>query len=455
MKKFKNLTGVMEADTISKNGRNPKSLTSRRNIMKTVIILAFLSMFTLPSFGQTEQTDYPISSYKGCGIKIMENDLYKEKRRIGEVNIPAGWRLPTVAELECMCKEKKEIGNFHTDGRWQSYFTSETDSWGYRYTITFDDCKKELETDFTTSGYVRLIKKEGYDYPSDRQYPISAYEGCNLEIMANDFYVTKERIEKMNIPKGWRLPSVEELECMCRNRRFIKNFSNGDEPFYFTGEADEQGNIYVIDFYNCNKGTASETALVRFVRDKNHKNPAVMSPEDGLDNTTPKPVPTQVEQPRQPVSTSSSNLQAEFYQIGKNDQAMLEFFRRNNSKYYNLFEKACKKKKNGNAWLGVGVSSTVGGIVFMGVGANQSAKEAAGDPDNVTIHPLMTIGSLLTTAGTVMTIVGIVNCSKGASRKEAIKNDFAREYFGVTGYGYQPKLNFGTTANGIGLTLNF
>ena len=464
MKKFKNLTGVMEADTISKNGRNPKSLTSRRNIMKTVIILAFLSMFTLPSFGQTEQTDYPISSYKGCGIKIMENDLYKEKRRIGEVNIPAGWRLPTVAELECMCKEKKQIGNLHIDGRWPGYFSSETDSWGCKYIINFDNCRKIY---YTAIAYVRLVKDEEYEdepeelvvAPSDIQHATSTYEGCNLEIMANDLYEGTESIEDIDIPEGWRLPTVEELECMCRNRRFIKNFTSNYYPVYFTNEANDRGNVYVINFENCKK-KKSDVAHVRLVRDRNYKNPVITPPEDGLDsqevvNTTPKPVQTQVEQPRQPVSTPSSDLKTEFYRIGDDDKAMLAFFKRNNfPKYYNLFDKACKRKKSGNALLGVGLGTTGVGIILVGIGANQAAK--ADDLDKAVNNSfLVYFGGSLTSAGGLMTLGGIINCSVGASRKKHIKNDFEREYFGVTGYTYQPKLNFGTTATGIGLTLNF
>jgi hypothetical protein len=47
-----------------------------------------------------------------------------------------------------------------------------------------------------------------------------------------------------------------------------------------------------------------------------------------------------------------------------------------------------------------------------------------------------------------------VSASAGA-RKHAIKNNFAREYFGIENYTYQPKLNFGSTLNGIGLIVTF
>jgi len=181
-----------------------------------------------------------------------------------------------------------------------------------------------------------------------------------------------------------------------------------------------------------------------------------------LFDTPTKPVQTQVEQPRQTPSTPQpsqppstlSNLQTEFYNIGDDDKAMLEFFRRNQMAYYEQFNKACKMKKSGNTLLGVGLGTTGAGIILVGIGANQAAK--ADDIDKAVNNSfLVYFGGSLTSAGGLMTIAGIVSCSVGASKKKAIKNDFAREYFGVINYTYQPKLNLGTTTNGIGLTLNF
>ena len=442
-----------------------KTKHAHASAMKTVVILSFLSLFAVPLFGQTGQTDYSISSYKGCGIKIMANDLHGEAKKIKDINIPTGWRLPTVKELECMCNAKNQIENLH-DERWSPYFTSETaNKWGDGYVVTFDNCKKGLVYS-STKAYVRLVKDDPKELPvepSNTQYAINSYEGCNLEIMANDLYEGKESIEDIDIPEGWRLPSVEELECMCRNRRFIKGFSNEDEPFYFTNEADKRGDIYVISFDDCEKKT-SNIAHIRLVTDGNYKPPVVTpqkvssgskTPTQEVVNTTPKPAPTQVEQPRQPVSTPSNDLKTEFYRIGDDDKAMLAFFKRNNfPKYYNLFDKACKRKKSGNALLGVGLGTTGVGIILVGIGANQAAK--ADDLDKAVNNSfLVYFGGSLTSAGGLMTLGGIINCSVGASRKKHIKNDFEREHFGVTGYGYQPKLNFGTTATGIGLTLNF
>jgi len=196
-------------------------------------------------------------------------------------------------------------------------------------------------------------------------------------------------------------------------------------------------------------------------------------------NTTTQPTQTQVEQtqqipsapssstqqvapPRQLSSTPSGNLQIEFYNIGDNDKAMLEFFKRNNfAEYYNHFNAACKTKKGANGLLITGLGSTGIGVIF-----HQSGKKAAKDAVNATsldealskaqIADIYTnTGTSLIVTGVLLTIASIPFYSIAASRKKAIKNDFAREHFGVTSYTYQPKWNVGTATNGIGLTLNF
>jgi len=190
-------------------------------------------------------------------------------------------------------------------------------------------------------------------------------------------------------------------------------------------------------------------------------------------DTPAKPVQTQVEQPKQTPSTSitpstpltpltsSSNLQAEFYNIGNDDKAMLEFFRRNQMAYYNQFNQACKMKKTANALLGTGLGITAAGVIFhiAGKKAVNDAEKSSSLNDVVSnvqkANVLLDTGSTLMVMGGLSTIGSIPVYAVSASKKKAIKNDFAREYFGVINYTYQPKLNLGTTANGIGLTLNF
>ena len=160
----------------------------------------------------------------------------------------------------------------------------------------------------------------------------------------------------------------------------------------------------------------------------------------------PAPVPTPAPAPapsEKTYNTSSNDLKREFDRIGANDNEMLAFFRRNNfTDYSNRFASACRQRRAGATLLGVGMGLIGGGIVFMAVGIED-------DED------LVIAGSVLISVGEVLTIVSIPVSASAGARKRAIKNNFAKEHFGITGYTYQPKLNFGQTRNGLGLTLNF
>ena len=146
------------------------------------------------------------------------------------------------------------------------------------------------------------------------------------------------------------------------------------------------------------------------------------------------------------TSTPSPDLRLknEFYLIGNNDNAMLVFFKENNSmEYYNDFESACRLGTSGKTLLGVGLGLTGLGVTLciMGVyGINYDALVA---------------GSVLTGVGHTLTIIGIPISAVAGGRKRKIKNDFARKKFGIGGYTYQPTLNFGVTGNGFGVTLKF
>jgi len=156
-------------------------------------------------------------------------------------------------------------------------------------------------------------------------------------------------------------------------------------------------------------------------------------------------------------STFSNDLKSEFYRIGANDDEMLIFFRENNfSKYCNRFESACNQRQAGKTLLGFGIGFTVGGIAFVTAGTIRYAYVYADiNTSSNDFLTYMTVGYSLMGVGQILTIISIPVSASAGGKKRAIKNDFAREQFGVTGYSYQPKLNFGTSSNGIGLTLNF
>jgi len=141
----------------------------------------------------------------------------------------------------------------------------------------------------------------------------------------------------------------------------------------------------------------------------------------------------------------SNDLKIEFDRIGTDDAEMLKFFRKNNfTKYYNDFESACKMRSTGAGLLGAGLGLTGLGIICMTTGLI------------VGKYDLAIGGYVLLGAGEILTIVSIPVSAVGGGRKRAIKNDFARQYFGVYDYTYQPTLNFGITqSGGVGVAFHF
>ena len=150
-------------------------------------------------------------------------------------------------------------------------------------------------------------------------------------------------------------------------------------------------------------------------------------------------------------------LQIEFNQIGSNDKAMLEFFRKNDfTEYHNRFKAACKQKNQATGWLVSGSIFTAGGIAVL-IGREIVVKNA--HPYEILINNnykgLTITGSILIGIGQVFTITSIPIYVTAASKKKTIKNDFIKEHFSGK-YSYYPDLNIGITQSGnIGLTLNF
>ena len=153
-----------------------------------------------------------------------------------------------------------------------------------------------------------------------------------------------------------------------------------------------------------------------------------------------------------PHNEYSSELKTEFDRIGTDDELMLIFFQKNNFiKQYNDFESACKMRKSGKTLLGVGLGFSSTGLIIMLMGIIDVNNGNA----NIGGVGAMITGGVLEGIGNVLTIVSIPVSASAGARKKAIKNNFAREKFGVSGYTYQPTLNFDCTGNGFGLTLKF
>jgi len=94
---------------------------------------------------------------------------------------------------------------------------------------------------------------------------------CGCEIQVNDLYAQKTTWKSNICPDGWRLPTRDELKCMCTEQKIIGNFKNNAFSNYFTSEFDKKGKIYVWSFDDCQESTENVDggqAWVRCVRNK-------------------------------------------------------------------------------------------------------------------------------------------------------------------------------------------
>jgi tetratricopeptide (TPR) repeat protein len=93
---------------------------------------------------------------------------------------------------------------------------------------------------------------------------------CGIQIQREDLYNKKTLWDKSICPDGWRLPTREELKCMCREEQRIGNFKSGSYSNYFTSEFDEKGNIYIRSFDDCKESRENvnnEKGWIRCVKD--------------------------------------------------------------------------------------------------------------------------------------------------------------------------------------------
>jgi hypothetical protein len=87
---------------------------------------------------------------------------------------------------------------------------------------------KKQETKFATQPQeeVKEVKEEKpKNSNASLENQISAYTGCRIEIMANDL-PGKYRWEMAirACPQGWRLPTSQELECLCKDKSLVGGF---------------------------------------------------------------------------------------------------------------------------------------------------------------------------------------------------------------------------------------
>jgi len=221
-----------------------------------------------------------------------------------------------------------------------------------------------------------------------------------------------------------------------------KKFDNQSGPIYNVAITE----IFMIKYQNGSKDVFNEVTK------------SVEPNKPTYQEEVAKPAERKTEQAERTYNNLSNDLKNEFEKIGTNDKLMLSFFERNHfTNYYNRFNNTCNQRNSGKKLLAAGLVLSAGGFVMVMCGTFiHSYNYYYGYYYYNDLYWLAITGYVVMGVGEVLTIVSIPVSASAGTKKKAIKNDFAREYFGINNYTYQPTLNLGITqSGGIGLMLNF
>jgi len=196
-----------------------------------------------------------------CAITVMDNDLpglYTLSQ--AQAASPIGWRLPTAAELKCMCGHKSAMRGFTGE----EYWSNEKDDRNNVFSVTTNDGKKEKRGGDEKYS-VRLVKETQIDWNSANSIYLSA---CGIEVMAMDLPQTYAWSDALAAcPAGWRLPTGDELQCICGNKSKVPLF-NGKE--YWSGKEDGDKQAVSVTTNDCKQENRNKSykLSVRCVRTK-------------------------------------------------------------------------------------------------------------------------------------------------------------------------------------------
>ena len=152
-----NQHGTIGSRYHSLNGAKPESHT-RGNKLKFITMKNFLLILVcLIGFEIGSNAQNTIGNISSCGLLVACDD-YKKMSTYSEAvkNCPAGYRLPTIEELECMAKNKSTLKLSF----WGEYWSITTKK-EKAYTVTMDDGKRE-ECEKLERKRVRYVKDANY-----------------------------------------------------------------------------------------------------------------------------------------------------------------------------------------------------------------------------------------------------------------------------------------------------
>jgi len=203
-----------------------------------------------------------------------------------------------------------------------------------------------------------------------------------------------------------------------------KKFDNPNGPNYTLKKSE----IFMIRYENGSKDVFTK-------QETTQKDPeTVVKQQDAT--------PTQSVVQQNPQS-DIEQMKKEFYQFQRNRKEMSMFFSKYDDVFYKRYASASKQRNAGAVLCAIGAGLFAGGIVTMVMTTTGEEEED------------IAAGGVIAGVGIVFGAVGLPITLTGAHRQKSVVQDFEYKYFSGNGYSYQPSLNFGLTANGVGLALNF
>jgi len=158
----------------SLNGAKPESHTRGNKLKLSTMKNFLLILVCLIGFEMGSNAQNATGNISSCGLLVACDD-YKKILTYSEAvdNCPAGYRLPTIEELECMAKNKSTLKLSFWGEYWSITTTGEK-----ALSITMDDRKREKCEKFEKKR-VRYIKDTNYQSDDTSE---EIYQDCQSTI---------------------------------------------------------------------------------------------------------------------------------------------------------------------------------------------------------------------------------------------------------------------------------
>jgi len=202
--------------------------------MKTLLFIPFLFVCSMVIGQSSKIIGKPIRIGELVGVPPVALEVaqfdFPEGMLLGEAkkacaNLGSGWRIPTKDELNFLYENKKKIGMGMSGC---GYYFSSTETEGYAYGAWYQSfCNGAQRDGYSQNGYPRVRAVRGQFELEVIGTPIKIGK---LEVAQYDFlkYMNWNDAVKAcaDLGGGWRLPTIEELSLLYKNKVKIAFFAD-------------------------------------------------------------------------------------------------------------------------------------------------------------------------------------------------------------------------------------